>query len=77
MTDSLTPAMDRLSLNANSLEPSALETRLSEEANGTCNNVKPPRQAHQSGKEILTELENEFLTPSPRFSTKWLNRLQK
>lgn len=77
MGDFLTPAMDRLSLNAKSLDPSALETRLGEEANGTCNSVKPPKQTLQSGEEILAELENEFLTPSPRFSTKWLNRLQK
>ncbi|KAJ5172571.1 hypothetical protein N7492_005164 [Penicillium capsulatum] len=77
MDDSLTTAMDRLSLNAKSLQPSAIETRLEEEANGTCANVKPPKQSNQTGEELLAELEKDFLTPSPQFSTKWLNQFQR
>lgn len=36
-----------------------------------------PRKRVKKSKEVLKqELEAEFLTPSPKFSTQWLNRLQ-
>lgn len=38
---------------------------------------KPRRREMQSADDLKKDLENEFLTPSPRFSTQWLNRLQK
>lgn len=31
----------------------------------------------QSVDDLKKELEEEFLTPSPRFNTEWLNRLQQ
>lgn len=73
----MTSAMDRLSLDPTSAQAAAIETRLVEEENGTCDNVRPRKKSHQDTQELLAELENEFLTPSPRFSTKWLNQLQK
>ncbi|KAL1955256.1 hypothetical protein VTO42DRAFT_8854 [Malbranchea cinnamomea] len=40
-------------------------------------NRKPRKREPQSADELKQKLEREFLTPSPRFSTRWLNRLQK
>ena len=38
---------------------------------------KPRRREVQSADDLKNDLENQFLTPSPRFNTQWLNRLQK
>ncbi|KAL4914727.1 armadillo-type protein [Aspergillus aurantiobrunneus] len=53
------------------------DARLTEEENGTYQNYAPRRRARPSATELRRELENEFLTPSPRFSAEWLNRLQR
>jgi antiviral helicase SKI2 len=69
--------MERLSLTAKNVSPAAFEARLADEQNGTVENVRPRKQAHQTSEELLAELENEFLTPSDKFNTKWLNTLQR
>ena len=38
---------------------------------------QPRKREKQSADELKQELEREFLTPSTRFSTQWLNRLQR
>lgn len=70
-------AMARLSLNAKNADPAAIEARLVAEENGTYDEIRPRKQARQKPDDLLAELENEFLTPSPDFTPKWLNQLQK
>lgn len=77
MADSLASEMHQLSLNAKGIEPSAFDSRLEVEGDGTFADLKPRKRARQNAEDLLTELENEFLAPSARFSTKWLNHLQK
>jgi len=69
--------MERLSLTAKNVGPELLMTRLAEEENGTFKNAGPRKQARKNTEDLLAELENEFLAPSPQFSSKWLNQLQK
>lgn len=75
--DNLDSAMARLSLNAKNADPAAIEARLVEEENGTFNDTRPRKQTRKKPEDLLAELENEFLTPSSRFSPIWLNQLQK
>lgn len=75
--ETLDSAMDRLSLNAKNADPAAIEARLEAENNGTFDTVRPRKQTRKSPEDLLDELEKEFLTPSPRFNSKWLNQLQK
>lgn len=77
MTDSLASAMAQLGLNSNDFTPSAFDARLAEEENGTHDDLKPRKRTHRDAEDLLAELENDFLSPSPRFSIKWLNHLQK
>jgi antiviral helicase SKI2 len=37
----------------------------------------PRKRAKQDPEELKRELEQKFLTPSTRFSTEWLNKLQQ
>ncbi|KAJ5804965.1 hypothetical protein N7474_010852 [Penicillium riverlandense] len=77
MADLLASAMGQLRLNSSDLTPSAFDARLVEEENGKHDDLKPRKRTHPNAEDLLAELENDFLTPSPRFSTKWLNHLQK
>ncbi|KAJ5825136.1 hypothetical protein N7447_007476 [Penicillium robsamsonii] len=77
MADSLDSPMKKLDLEGEQFDPAAFDARLADEENGKIENFQPRKQAPQSAQELLTELENEFLTPSDQFSTKWLNSLQK
>ncbi|KAJ6030448.1 hypothetical protein N7460_010714 [Penicillium canescens] len=77
MADSIASSMERLSLTVKNVSPAAFEARLADEQNGMVEDVQPRKQAHQTSEELLAELENEFLTPSDKFNTKWLNNLQK
>lgn len=77
MADSLASALDKLSLNAQKLDPAAIEAQLVKEQSGTSQKRKPRQQSRQTREELLKELEDEFLTPSTKFSPKWLNQLQK
>ena len=38
---------------------------------------RPRKRARKTFKEIQKDLEEEFLKPSTRFSTEWLNKLQE
>lgn len=38
---------------------------------------KLPRAEVPSAEDIERQLEEDFLMPSPRFSTQWLNKLQR
>jgi hypothetical protein len=64
-------------LTVKNVSPAAFEARLADEQSGMVEDVQPRKQAHQTSEELLAELENEFLTPSDKFNTKWLNSLQK
>ncbi|KAF7716228.1 Antiviral helicase [Penicillium ucsense] len=80
MTEPLTSAMEQLRLAASSVDPSKIQNHLEttlEGDNQTANASRPHKQTFKTGTELLNELENELLTPSPRFSTTWLNQLQK
>ena len=81
MADSLASAMKGLKLTAENLDPntiqSQLETQTAEGENAATGGPRPRKQAHQSGKELLAELEAEFLTPSSKFTPNWLNQLQQ
>ncbi|KAJ5281701.1 hypothetical protein N7478_007073 [Penicillium angulare] len=77
MADSLASALGQLVLNAKSLSPESMEARLVEEQSGTFEKRKPCKQNRQNAEDLLKELEDDFLTPSASFSSKWLNQLQK
>lgn len=81
MAESLASAMEQLRLTAKDVNPeliqSRLEAPLAEEDRTTQANTRPRKQAAKSGSELLSELEAEFLTPSAKFSSNWLNQLQK
>lgn len=81
MADSLASAMENLRLTAKDLDPTSIQTQLetpiAEGENGASSGPGPRKQAHQSGTELLAELEAEFLTPSSKFTPSWLNQLQQ
>lgn len=77
MADSLDSPMEKLHLEGKQFDPTTFDARLADEANGKIENFQARKQASQSAQELLTELENEFLTPSDKFSNKWLNSLQR
>lgn len=69
--------MKKLDLKGKDFDPSTFDARLADEENGEIENFRARKQAPQSAQELLTELEDEFLNPSDKFSTKWLNDLQR
>ncbi|KAL2834288.1 armadillo-type protein [Aspergillus cavernicola] len=75
--ETLTSTLTELNLNSQGLSGKAFDARIAEEENGTYQNCAPRRRARSSATELKHELENEFLTPSPRFNSEWLNRLQR
>lgn len=75
--DTVDLAMARLSLNAKNADPAAIEARLVAEENGAYDEIRPRKQTRQKPEDLLAELENEFLMPSPNFSPRWLNQLHK
>ena len=77
MADSLDSSMKELDLEGRHFDPATFDARLADEEDGKIENFQARKQAPQSAEELLTELENEFLTPPDQFSTKWLNSLQK
>jgi antiviral helicase SKI2 len=38
---------------------------------------QPRKRIKQDGETLKKELEQKYLTPSPKFSTEWLNKLQQ
>ncbi|KKK25716.1 hypothetical protein P175DRAFT_0462955 [Aspergillus ochraceoroseus IBT 24754] len=75
--ESLTSTLAELNLNSQGVSGKAFDARLVEEENSTYRRCESRRKTHQNAAELKEELESEFLTPSPRFSPEWLNRLQK
>ena len=77
MADSLASTLAELNLNAQQSSDSAFDTRLAEEENGTYEYLRPRKRTKQTAENLKASLEAEFLTPSSRFSTEWLNYLQR
>lgn len=90
MTDdpSLLDAVQQVYIAANNLAGDDIQdawiTRVGDEelSNGekevrTGSRSQPRKREVQSDEELKAELEKEFLNPSPRFSTPWLNKLQQ
>lgn len=77
MADPPNSSMKELDLEGKAFDPSTFDARLADEENGKIENFQARKQAPKGAQELLTELENEFLNPSDKFSTKWLNTLQR
>lgn len=75
--ETLESTLAGLSLDSKSLGGKGFDARLTEEENGTYQDHAPRRRARPSAAEVKNHLENEFLTPSSRFNSGWLNRLQR
>ncbi|KAL4956161.1 armadillo-type protein [Aspergillus filifer] len=75
--ETLTSTLAELNLNSQGTSGKSFDGRIAEEENGTYQNNAPRRRAPPSAAELKRNLENDFLTPSPRFSSEWLNRLQR
>ncbi|KAL3475794.1 armadillo-type protein [Aspergillus californicus] len=75
--ETLASTLAELKLNSQGLSGKAFDARIAEEENGTYQTSAPRRTTCLSASELKQDLENEFLTPSHRFSPEWLNRLQR
>jgi hypothetical protein len=70
---SIASVMREVQHQTDQIEASAdLDSWLENEAGG-----KLRKREKQSADDLKSALEAEFLTPSPRFSAEWLNRLQR
>ncbi|OJK03667.1 hypothetical protein ASPACDRAFT_111566 [Aspergillus aculeatus ATCC 16872] len=74
---SLSDALAQLSLSSKELSGSAFDARVADEENGIYREAKPRQRNHQNAADLKEELEQEFLNPSARFGSEWLNHLQK
>lgn len=77
MVDSLASSLAQLRLNADRADAANFDARIAEEEMGTGEGLRPRKRARQNVDDLKSELERDFLTPSPRFSPDWLNRLQR
>ncbi|KAL1967021.1 hypothetical protein VTN77DRAFT_3545 [Rasamsonia byssochlamydoides] len=77
MVDSLASSLAQLRLNADQVDATSFDARIAEEEAGTGEGLRPRKRARQNVDDLKSELERDFLTPSPRFSPDWLNRLQR
>ncbi|KAL4998068.1 armadillo-type protein [Aspergillus recurvatus] len=75
--ETLTSTLAQLNLGSQGIGAKAFDELIAAEENGSYQNHIPRRRARPSAAELRRDLENEFLTPSPRFSSEWLNRLQR
>ncbi|KAL4764792.1 SKI complex RNA helicase subunit SKI2 [Aspergillus foveolatus] len=75
--ETLSSTLAQLDLGSQSIGGKAFDELIAAEENGTYQNRAPKRRARPSAAELRRDLENEFLTPSPQFSSEWLNRLQR
>lgn len=75
--ETLSSTLAQLDLGSQRIGGKAFDELIAAEGNGTYQNRAPKRRARPSAAELRRDLENEFLTPSPRFSSEWLNRLQR
>ncbi|RAH67494.1 SKI complex RNA helicase subunit SKI2 [Aspergillus aculeatinus CBS 121060] len=74
---SLSDALAQLSLSSKELSGSAFDARVADEENGIYREAKPRQRNHQNAVDLKEELEQQFLNPSARFGSEWLNRLQR
>ncbi|KAK2853212.1 hypothetical protein FQN49_005295 [Arthroderma sp. PD_2] len=73
MPDQLAAAMQQVKINMDAIDPGGdLDAWAEHDASD-----KPRFRKVQLADELKAELERDFLIPSPRFNTHWLNRLQK
>ncbi|QKX54813.1 uncharacterized protein TRUGW13939_01902 [Talaromyces rugulosus] len=78
MVDSLSSSLAELRLKADQFTAADFDAQLVEQENNPpTEQIRSRKRVRQSVDEIKSELENEFLTPSPTFSPDWLNRLQR
>ncbi|RDW90671.1 SKI complex RNA helicase subunit SKI2 [Aspergillus mulundensis] len=75
--ETLSSALADLDLGSQGIGGKTFDELIAEEENGTYQNHAPRRRPRPSAAQVRRDLENEFLTPSPRFSSEWLNRLQR
>ena len=79
MAESLTDAMEQLRIAASSIDPVTIQSHLEaprNDDNRMSDTPRPRKKTSRTGTELLNELEDEFLTPSSKFSTAWLDQLQ-
>lgn len=72
MADSLVGALETLHLSN-----TALQGKEDDWIDHILDVQRPRKRAKQDPEELKRELERKFLTPSTRFSTEWLNKLQQ
>ncbi|PYH47598.1 SKI complex RNA helicase subunit SKI2 [Aspergillus saccharolyticus JOP 1030-1] len=77
MATSLSNALAQLSLSSKELSGSAFDARVTDEENGIYREAKPRQRDRQTAADLKNDLEQEFLNPSARFGSEWLNRLQR
>ncbi|KUL89142.1 hypothetical protein ZTR_05967 [Talaromyces verruculosus] len=78
MVDILSSQLSQLRLSSDKLDAASFDARLIEEEDGIMDSSRSRKKIRRHNEDDLKkELEDEFLTPSPRFSPDWLNRLQK
>lgn len=80
MSEDLCEALNRVQLNAEAIDSDNLDAWIEDEK--TAGDLEFPKKtscahAQQSPEGLKKELEKEFLTPSTKFNTQWLNRLQR
>ena len=78
MVDILSSQLSQLRLSSDKLDAARFDARLIEEEDGIMDSSRSRKKIRRHNEDDLKkELEDEFLTPSPRFSPDWLNRLQR
>lgn len=77
MANDLATAMRRVQLSAQGLDATTADLDTWIDSDKGNPQGKRRKREVQSTEDLKRELEEEFLTPSPRFSTEWLNRLQR
>lgn len=75
MSEDLKAAMRGVHISAASLDADEVENWITEDPGAA--QKRPRERDEQSAEDLKKELEHEFLTPSPKFSPQWLNRLQQ
>lgn len=72
MADKLIDSLERIQLTAASADDLADDW-----IDQILDQRQPRKRVKQDGEALKKELEQKYLTPSPNFSTEWLNKLQQ
>jgi antiviral helicase SKI2 len=72
MSEELSEAVGKLQLQEQEKDDSHITN-----IDGFLDSGRPRKKQRQSLNDLRNQLEQEFLTPSARFSPQWLNRLQQ